>query len=237
MTAPAPRSASNAPARADAAPTLAVDIDGGLVRLHADYEPQLVKQIKRLPERRFIAERTEWVLPARRPALAALAALVAELGERAHVSDRARRRLRRQGPGRIEACPDGFEVDVAPRSDQLERVRALPERRYLPERRRWWVPPTRAGALALLARIEEGELVADSATTAQLQRLGAGRGERRGARAVEPTDAERTRLSPAPHWRHVTRGPVFRANPHEWVEEIGWCVRIRVDPARDRGTP
>jgi hypothetical protein len=115
-------------------------------------------------------------------------------------------------------------------------VRALPERRYRSERRRWWVPPTRAGALALLARIAVGELLADSATAARLERLGTGRGEQLSAPAPEPPDDERKRLSPIPHWRHVTRGPIFDANPHEWVEGIGWCVRIRVDPSRKADT-
>lgn len=49
---PDPPSAPLTPA---AASTLAVDIDGGLVRLHADYDPQLVEQVKGLPGRRFIA--------------------------------------------------------------------------------------------------------------------------------------------------------------------------------------
>jgi hypothetical protein len=42
-----------------------------------------------------------------------------------------------------------------------------------------------------------------------------------------------------PHWRHVTRGHIFRANPHrhEWVEGIGWCVRVRVDPERPDRKP
>lgn len=236
MNTPAP-DASSAPLMPAAAPTLAVDIEGGLVRLHADYDPQLVEQIKGLPERRFIAKRAEWVLPARRAALAALAALVVERGERARVSERAHRRLRRQGPGRIESRPDGFELDVDPRPAQLEHVRALPERRYLPERRRWWVPPTRAGALAMLARIKEGELVTDRTTVARLERLSAGHDERPSTRAPEAPDDERQRLSPAPHWRHVTRGPIFHANPHQWVDGIGWCVRVRVDPARERRTP
>jgi hypothetical protein len=45
-------------------PRLRVDVDGGLVRLRGDYHPELVKQIRSLPGRRFIRERSEWVLPA-----------------------------------------------------------------------------------------------------------------------------------------------------------------------------
>lgn len=47
------------------------------------------------------------------------------------------------------------------------------------------------------------------------------------------------RASPTPHWRHVTRGPIFAANPkrREWVDGVGWCVRVRVDPTRPPGSP
>ncbi len=57
------------------APLLDVDVDGALVRLRARYDPELVGEIKRLPGRRYVAQRTEWVMPARREALVALAGL------------------------------------------------------------------------------------------------------------------------------------------------------------------
>jgi hypothetical protein len=217
-------------------PLLAVDVDGGLVRLRTRYEPRLIEQIKRLPGRRFIAEHAEWVLPARRDGLLAVARLVIELGGQAELSDRARRRLERHGPGRIDLHGAEFELSVRPRPDRLERIRAVPERRYLPERRRWLVPPTRAGALALLALVDDGELVGAPATLARLRQLAGNR-----AAAGEPVrdhadESAPSRASPSPHWRHVTRGPTFRANPHrhEWVDGIGWCVRVRVDPKRRR---
>jgi hypothetical protein len=218
-------------------PLLAVDVDGGLVRLRTRYEPQLVERLRRLPGGRFVAERGEWVLPARREGLLALARLVVELGRQAELSDRARRRLERHGPGRIDLRGGEFELSVRPRPDRLERIRALPERRYLPDQRRWLVPPTRAGALALLGLVDDGELVAAPAALARLRQLASNR-EPGGDRVGDDADeSAASRASPSPHWRHVTRGPIFSANPdrHEWVDGIGWCVRVRVDPERRRG--
>jgi hypothetical protein len=220
-------------------PRLRIDVDGGLVRLRGDYHPELVKQIRALPGRRFIRERSEWVLPARREALADVAALVERLGEDARLSARARRRLERAGPGRIESRDGQFELSFAFNPRRLARVRSIPERRYLPERRSWTVAPTRAGALALLALLEEGEFTAQPDLAARLARLAAERAP--GSSGSEGASGDRAatkeqRSSPAPHWRHVRRGPIFDANPHrrEWVEGIGWCVRVRVDPVRRR---
>jgi hypothetical protein len=232
--------ASHPPEHDQEAPLLGVDIDGGLVRLRTRYDPQLVERLRRLPGRRFIAERGEWVLPARREGLAALAGLLAELGGQAELSERARRRLERHGPGRIEVRDGEFELSVRPRPRLVERIRALPERRYQGKRRRWRIAPTRAGALALLALVNDGELVAAPATLSRLRWLAAGKaavGGRERGRAAD--EAGVSRASPAPHWRHVTRGPIFRANPHrhEWVEGIGWCVRVRVDPERPDRKP
>jgi hypothetical protein len=217
-------------------PLLAVDVDGGLVCLRTRYEPQLVERLRRLPRRRFIAERGEWVLPARRDGLLALARLVVELGGQAEVSERARRRLERHGPGRIEVREGEFELDVRPRPGPLERIRAVPERRYLAERRRWRVAPTRAGALALLALVDDGELVGAPATLARLSQLATNRAAGGDPVRHDAGKPAASRASPSPHWRHVTRGPTFRANPHrhEWVDGIGWCVRVRVDPERRR---
>jgi hypothetical protein len=228
---------SRRPAASQAQPLLAVDVDGGMVRLRTRYEPQLVERLGRLPGRRFVAERGEWVLPARREGLLALARLVVELGGQAELSDRARRRLERHGPGRIDLRGGEFELSVRPRPGRLERIRAVPERRYLPEQRRWLVPPTRAGALALLALVDDGELVAAPAALARLRQLASNR-EPGGDRVRDDVDeSAASRASPSAHWRHVTRGPIFSANPHrhEWVDAIGWCVRVRVDPERRRG--
>ena len=232
--------ASHPPEHDQEAPLLGVDIDGGLVRLRTRYDPQLVERLRRLPGRRFIAERGEWVLPARREGLAALAGLLAELGDQAELSERARQRLERQGPGRIEVREGEFELSVRPRPRLVERIRALPERRYRGERRRWRIAPTRAGALALLALVDDGELVAAPARLSRLRRLAAGHAAAGGPeRGLAADVAGAGRASPRPHWRNVTRGPIFRANPHrhEWVEGIGWCVRVRIDPERPDRKP
>ncbi|MGI8511930.1 MAG: hypothetical protein ACR2NH_04805, partial [Solirubrobacteraceae bacterium] len=150
------------------------------------------------------------------------------------LTDAARRRLDRGGPGLIERRDGQFELSFAPHARRLERVRALPDRSYEPQSRRWRVAPTRAGALQLLALIAAREFVADRATAAELRRLAAPTG------AARPSDnggAESSgRASPIAHWRHVRAGPVFERNTHrhEWVEGIGWCVRVRVDPSRHR---
>jgi hypothetical protein len=221
-------------------PRLRVDVDGGLVRLRGDYHPELVKQIRALPGRRFIRERSEWVLPARREALADVAALVERLGEDARLSGRARQRLERARPGRIESRAGQFELSFAFNPRRLARVRSIPERRYLPERRSWTVAPTRAGALALLALLEDAEFTAQPELAARLARLAAERAPSSSGNEGPSGDRAATaeqRSSPGPHWRHVTRGAIFEANPQrqEWVEGIGWCVRVRVDPERPRG--
>ena len=218
---------------------LEVDVDGGLVRLRARYDPELVERLRALSGRRFIRERGEWVLPARREALAEVAALVDSLGDEVHVTERARRRLERARPGRVENRDGEFELSFAYNPRLLGRVRSIPERRYYPKRRTWTVPPTRAGALALLALLEDGELTAPPAVEERLARLATARRpaphENRGIERAR-RGSEEPRSSPAPHWRHVTRGPILHANRdrQEWVDGIGWCVRIRVDPRRGR---
>ena len=214
---------------------LAIDVDGGLVRLHARYDPELVAQLRTLHGRRFIRARREWVLPAKRETLAQLASLVDRLGDAARPTERARRRLERARPGRIDSREGEFELCFPYNTRLLERVRSIPARRYRRDRRRWTVPPTRAGALALLALLERGEFTAEPELTARLTRL-AGAHEPVGSTAAG-TAGDRRRAPPAPHWRHVTRGPIFDANPHrhQWVDGIGRCVRVRVDPERRRG--
>jgi len=214
-------------------PWLEVDAEAGLARLRVErYDEGLIEQIRALPERRFIRERREWVLPARRAALAQVAELVESLGERAQVSRRARRRLDRSRPARVEQHEDAFELTFVPEPRTLERVRALPERRYLRDRRCWTVPATRAGALALLALLEDGEFTATDAVAARLARIADPRTEPNMAVAGEDRDQAAARASPMPHWRHHTRGPIYRANPQrrEWIAGIGWCVRVRVGP-------
>ncbi len=210
-----------------------MDLEGGLARLRVErYDKGLIEHIRALPERRFIRERREWVLPARHPSLSQLAELVERLGTRALVSKRARRRLDRASPGRIEQHDDAFELTFIPQPRTLERIRALPERRYLPKRRCWTVPATRAGALALLTLLEDGEFTGTEAVTARLARIAEERTDGVAPAAAENRDAAATRASPTPHWRHVTRGPIYHSTRQrrEWIAGIGWCVRVRVDP-------
>jgi hypothetical protein len=217
-------------------PLLDVDVDGALVTLRARYDPELVERLKQLPGRRYLPEETAWVLPARREALVALAQMLVDLGDRVELSERARRRLQRQGPGRLELRDGQFEIHAAPRPQRLERLRALPERRWIAEQRCWRVAATRAGALALSVLVNDGELVATSTAATRLDKLAAAQ-PATGARVQQEVGAERA--SPLPHWRHVTRGSIFNANPkrREWVDGVGWCVRVRVHPQPREAEP
>ncbi|MCP9491902.1 MAG: hypothetical protein MSC31_18810 [Solirubrobacteraceae bacterium MAG38_C4-C5] len=216
--------------RAPSDSMLDVDVDGALVRLRARYDPRLVERLKTLPGRRYVPEDKAWVLPARRQALGALARLLLELGDQATLTDRAHRRLRRDGPGRLQLRDGEFEVHAASRPERQRRIRALPERRYLAERSCWRLPVTRAGALALEALIDDGELVATPSATARLEQAASAHSSS-APRSASGHGGERA--TPTPDWRHVTRGPIFAANPHrrEWLDGVGWCVRVRVDPA------
>ena len=218
----------------EAAALLEVDVHGALVQLRARYDPALVERLKALPGRRYVPQDTAWVLPASREAFAALTRLLIELGSQATLTERARIRLERHGPGRLAWCDGEFELRAAPRPRRLAKIRALPERRWLAARRCWRVPGTRAGALALQALTDDGELVATPPACARLQQLVHAHTAPHGHDA--PSGGERERASPIAHWRHVTRGPVFAANParRQWVDGVGWCVRVRVDPDRPR---
>jgi hypothetical protein len=215
-------------------PRLLVDLDGGLVHLRADYHPRLVALIRKLPDRHYVADRAEWIMPARRPALAELCELIERPELEVTLSERARRRLERHGPGRLTLDKGELRLAFPYNPRRLKRVRAIPERRFDPDSKSWIVPPTRAGALELLRLLDEGEFRTDAATRRRLEALAVARESDSGRRASE--DGGPSRKSPDPHWRLVTRGPVFDANPqrHEWVGRVGWCVRIRVDPARRR---
>ena len=219
-------------------PRLRVDVDGGLVRLRADYQPELVERIRTLPARRYLRDRAEWTVPATREALAALSELVAAADIDASLSSAARERLARLGPGSIELADREFRLTFGYNRRRLERVREIPERRFDPETKTWTVPATRAGALALIALLGDREFRADPSVRARLESVAAARPS--GADAAGRGGRGGRRRSPREHWRHVTRGPVFAANPerHEWIEGIGWCVRVRVDPtARRRSAP
>lgn len=214
---------------------LQIDIEGGLARLRLEFDPGLVERVRALPGRHFRPETREWVVPTRREALHELGQLAAELGDQAELTGRASRRLAPHIPGRIERGPNGFLLSFAFTPRRVVLVRALPDRRYEPERRVWQLSRSRAPALALLELLRAGEFVADGATLAELERLAQPRAAANGG-ASASGGPQTERASPTPHWRHVTRGAVFEANPtrREWVEGIGWCVRIRVDPSRRR---
>lgn len=216
---------------------LTVDIDGGVIRLCADYHPHLVDRIKQLPDRRYCREKREWTVPARRAALYDLCELLMNYDGRLDVrcSERALQRLSRQGPGRITLEKGHVRLWVPYQPRRLERIRAIPELRFERTTETWAGPATRAGAIALLGLLADREVLADASTRERLERL-AGAREGDEPRQLESHPAS-SRSSPVPHWRLVTSGPVFDANRQrqEWVVGIGWCVRMRVDPARRRG--
>lgn len=213
---------------------LEADVDGGLVRLRARYDPELVERLRALPGRRFIRERAEWIIPARREALVEVAALVDSLGDEVHVTERARRRLERARPGRVENRDGEFELSFAYNPRLLGRVRSIPERRYYPERRTWTVPPTRAGALALLALLEDDELTAPPAVAERLTRLAAARDPHENGRIEAPQRAsEEPRSSPAPRHqggegdRRQADGCAERADDHAAPLETAPPVDVR----------
>jgi hypothetical protein len=215
-------------------PRLLVDLDGGLVHLRADYDPRLVALMRKLPDRHYVAERAEWIMPARRPALAELCELIDRPELEVTLTERARRRLERHGPGRLTLDKGELRLAFPYNPRRLKRVRAIPERRFDADSKSWIVPPSRAGALELLRLLDEGEFRTEGAVRRRLEALAAG--QERGRERLPSDDGGPSREPPIPHWRHVTRGAIFDANPQrqEWVDGVGWCVRIRVDPARRR---
>jgi hypothetical protein len=222
-------------ARADSAAALRIDVKGGLVRVGCVCDPRLVDEVRALPGRRYLPEAREWVAPARRDVLVRLQALTEELGERAEVTRVARRRFERVCPGRIDRDAEGFSVRFGYTHRRLELVREVAERRWEPRSRTWRVPATRAGALGLLALLDSGEFTAAQSVRSALEQLAAAKPTRSDARSNDDVSPQ-LRSSPTAHWRHITRGPIFNANPqcHQWIEGVGWCVRIRVDPERRR---
>ena len=219
----------------DAEAALRIDMEGGLVRLRCANDPGLIGEVRALPGRRYLPKAQEWVAPARREVLRRLAALAEQLGERAEVTRTARNRLERARPGRIQGEAEGFRVRFGYTPRRLELVREVAERSWDSRSRSWRVPATRAGALGLLALLDSGEFTAAPSVRESLERLAAATP---GGPGAPPRDASsgQPRSSPTAHWRHVTRGPIFKANPqrHQWIDGVGWCVRIRVDPERHR---
>ncbi|MEJ7787463.1 MAG: hypothetical protein WKF96_21880, partial [Solirubrobacteraceae bacterium] len=155
------------------------------------------------------------------------------------ISETAGARLTRVDIGRATLRCGAIEIAGSYSERRLPALRALPERRFDAERKLWTVPLTRAGALAILALADDtDELVMTQRAGRALQRAArasppAKRNNRSANAPVEPP----TRRSPVAHWRHYAAGPVFEnpARPRLYVQGIGWCVRIRVDPRRPKG--
>ena len=219
---------------------LRVDSRHGLVLLTVDpYDASVVDAIRGLPERRYRHRSREWCIPATREHLRAVNTTLAELEERGitiELTKDANARFARAGIGRAIVRGNAIEISGPYSRRRLPALRSLPERRYDVTRRRWVIALTRAGALAILALIDDyHELVATSRARCALQRTAASAmTESRRARGVRSTP---TRRSPRPHWRHYTTGPVFENpdRPRLYVQGIGWCVRIRVGAREPKG--
>jgi hypothetical protein len=220
-----------------------VDANEGLLQLAAvPYDETIIDWIRTLPQRHYRPETQDWITPARREHLQMVCRLIAELEERGiavEISETADARLTRVDIGRATLRCGAIEIAGSYSERRLPALRALPERRFDAERKLWTVPLTRAGALAILALADDtDELVMTQRAGRALQRAArasppAKRNNRSANAPVEPP----TRRSPVAHWRHYAAGPVFEnpARPRLYVQGIGWCVRIRVDPRRPKG--
>ena len=223
---------------------LRVDSRDGLVLLAAaPYDDAVVEWIRTLPERHYRPREQAWCVPARREQLRHVCALIGELEERdiaVDISSSASARLARVGLGRAILRDDAIEITGPYRQRRLPALRALPERRFNPERRTWRIPLTRAGALAVLD-LADGthELVTTRRARSALQRSAARTDSTQHAtHSPNPAELGPKRRSPIPHWRHYTSGPIFNNPAHEraYVPGIGLCVRIRVDSSRQTDT-
>ena len=221
---------------------LLVDAHDGLLLLAAEpYDTLIVERIRALPQRHYRRVSRDWRIPARREHLRSVSALVAELDERdvaVEISQAASQRLARASVGRAILRHGAIEIASPYSLRRLPALRALPGRRFDPTRRTWTVPLTRAGALAILDLADRtDELVTSRRARVAMQRAAEGTVSASAtARDPDRRSADPTRRSPAAHWRHHTRGPIFDnpAHPRVEVPGIGWCVRIRVTPRHER---
>lgn len=216
-------------------PQLTLAFADGLVEIRSDYHELVVDGMRSLPGAHYDADDRVWRLRAAREALTAVAVWLREAGDTINVRcDReARRRLDNCSPAWVTACREGIIVAGPYNAPRVRLLRAVPEAVYEPRRQRWVVAVTRASAAALLHAIDVGgwRFEADARTRRLLELV------REGA-PYEPLRLDRgpaepgRRRSPVPHWRHYLRGAVFEANRdrREFVDGIGWCVRVRVDP-------
>lgn len=221
---------------------LRIDAVGGLIRLASEpYDETIIDAIRTLPTRHYRRDSQDWSVPARREHLRSVCGVIAELEERGievDITEPAAARLSRLDVGRGVLRGGAIEIAGPYSERRLPALRALPERRFDVERKIWTVPLTRAGALAILALADGGDelVITQRVRRASERSAAATPPPQSGARhADEPH--EPTRRSPIAHWRHHTSGPVFdnpgRERMH--VPGIGICVRVRVDPGRDRG--
>jgi hypothetical protein len=219
---------------------LRVDAHHGLVLLAAaPYDKAVVEWIRTLPERHYRPRAQAWCVPARREQLRHVCALIGELEERdiaVDISSSASARLARAGLGRAILRNDAIEIAGPYSRPRLPALRALPERRFDPERRTWTVPLTRAGALAVLDLADGTHaLVMTRRARSALQRSATRTDSTPHAtHNTDPAEISPKRRSPIAHWRHYTRGPIFEnpARERTHIHGIGLCVRIRVDPGR-----
>lgn len=219
-------------------PSVTLAFSDGLLDIRCDYDELLVDGLRSLPGARYEPQDRTWRLRAGRENLTAVATWLHELGDTVCVTcdAEARRRVESCTPAWVTARQDGVVVSGPYNAVRVRLLREVPEAVYEPLKRRWMVPVTRAGAAALLGALDSGgwRFEADEPTRHLLERV------REGApydplKDTASGEAEQRR-SPIPHWRHYVRGPIFEANHdrREFVEGIGWCVRVRVDPAADR---
>jgi hypothetical protein len=208
----------------------------GLLEIRWDSDNVPVADLSSLPgARRGPWDRT-WRLRAGRRNLTAVAVWLHELGDTVVVTcdQEARRRLERCTAAWITAGAAGIVVAGPYNAVRVRLLRSVPEAVYKPRERCWVVAVTRGSAAALLQTLAAGgwRFQTDDRTRRLLERVreGCPYDELRfDCVPAEPGG----RRSPVPHWRHHVRGAVFRANRErrEFVEGIGWCVRVRVDPA------
>lgn len=223
---------------------LRIDAIEGLMRLaSAPYDETIVDWIKTLPVRHYRRHSQDWRVPARREHLRNVCGVIAELEERGidvDITESAAARLSRLDVGRGVLRRNAIEIAGPYSERRLPALRALPERRFDAERKIWTVPLTRAGALAILALADEtDELVITQRARRALQRSAtASPPTDPAARADAASSGRAARCSPVAHWRHYTAGAVYDnpARPRIDVPGIGWCVRVRVDPRRQRAT-
>jgi hypothetical protein len=218
---------------------MSLALSEGLLEIRCGYDELHVDGLRSLPSARYEPQDRTWRLRAGRENLTAVAVWLHELGDTMVITcdPEAQRRLERCTPAWITARQVGIVVSGPYNAVRVRLLRKVPEAAYDPHKRWWRVEVTRASAAALLEALNRGgwRFEADGRTRRLLERV-------REGSPYDPLRIDRApaepgrRRSPVSHWRHHVRGAVFRANRErrEFVEGIGWCVRVRVDPNAHR---